>query len=139
MGNDNGFDQELVADGPFGGAHRFADADLERPFGDRNQHDVHQADCCTEQGDQPDESSGQGDVFDVFRQHLGDVVAFGDIESLLLPYPVFADDPEEARSFTDSLVHLQRVVRETSMAKGTVRPGEILAHIAQRKHAHTVA
>lgn len=41
-------DHYISAGGPDG----FADTDLARAFGDRHQHDIHEPDGCSEEGDQ---------------------------------------------------------------------------------------
>ena len=45
----DGLDEELEEDVPSRGAERFANADLARAFGDRDEHDVHDADAADEQ------------------------------------------------------------------------------------------
>ncbi len=44
-----GFDEELEADVAWRSAHRLADADLPRPLGHADQHDVHDADAAHDQ------------------------------------------------------------------------------------------
>ena len=55
------FDQELQQDGPPLGADGFADADLARPLGDRDEHDVHDADAADKERQAGDEQADPAD------------------------------------------------------------------------------
>src|ERR1700719_3716201 len=48
-GDENGLGKELEADLAFGGADRFADADLANAGADGGQHDIHDADAADQQ------------------------------------------------------------------------------------------
>src|SRR6185295_9050731 len=51
---DERLDQELKEDVAPAGAERLPDADLARPFGDRDEHDVHDPDAADDERDERD-------------------------------------------------------------------------------------
>ena len=50
-GDKSGLDEELHQDVLRGGTYGFADADFPRPFGDADQHDVHDPNAADNEGD----------------------------------------------------------------------------------------
>src|SRR5262249_2376606 len=60
-GQDDGFDENLLADGTVGGAVLRAAADLAGSFGDRGQHDIQDADTTDDQQDYRDGRGEQDD------------------------------------------------------------------------------
>ncbi len=68
--DDEGFDEELVEDLVAARADGLAQADLAGSFGDRDQHDVHDADAADDQGDHADEHEDDGEGRGDFARRL---------------------------------------------------------------------
>src|SRR5208282_4314949 len=107
----DGLHDELGHDVPLLGADGAADADLARPLGDRDEHDVHDADAGGEQGDgthhRHADAHGQGEGIE-----LGDHGIVGqDLEIILLPGRHFADGAQNARGFLHARVVAGLVAR----------------------------
>ena len=68
----NGFEEKLALDVAFAGADGESDADLAGPFGDGDEHDVHDADAADEQRDAGDGAEQPGHDFRSRGGELGD-------------------------------------------------------------------
>ena len=80
----DGLDQELPEDLAAPGAERLADADLARPFGDRDHHDRHHADAADHQRDRRDDDEREERRLADLIPHLQDGVLRGQVEVVRL-------------------------------------------------------
>src|SRR5207245_3775454 len=79
-GQEHRLDQELGQDVTPPSPDRLPDADLARPFGDGDQHDVHDPDAADHQGDAGDGAQHQGEDAGGLRSAAQDVLLAQDLE-----------------------------------------------------------
>ena len=107
----HGFGQELCEDIAFASTHGFTQTDLARPFGDRDEHDVHDPDPTDDERDRGDPAEQQGErAADRGRglQQLG-LVEDREVVGVTCADPV--TDPQQLRDRVPRRLHLDAAAK----------------------------
>src|SRR5207247_4534330 len=102
--DDHRFHDELSHDVALFRAHRAPDADLASPFGDRDQHDVHDADARSQQRDRADHGDAQAHRHGERLELLDQRISGEDFKIVLFARRHFADHTHDAAHLLDSIV-----------------------------------
>ena len=103
-------DQELQQDGPPLGADGFADADLARPLGHRDEHDVHDADAADKERQAGDEQADPADDGRHLVDHLQDLLLLVDGEIIRIARRQAPDAAHDAVQFFLGILQIRDVL-----------------------------